>query len=306
MPFDLQLPVITELERASSVLLAGAGGGSDIFAALPLYGALRRAGKSVHLANISSTPFESSAKVITPTLVRVTAGTAADAPFPELLLSRFFAKSEEDVPVYCFERTGYKPLRDAYATLADLLRLDAVVLVDGGTDSLLRGDEVRLGTPEEDAASLAAVASLALPAKLLVAVGFGIDAFHGVADASVLAAIADLAKRGDFLGAWSLVGGTSDVETYERAVAFALRDRQVTSIVNTSVLSAIHGEFGDHHATARTAGSTLSINPLMTLCWAFRLDGVVARNLYIDGIRDTESFADLQLMIERFRHSLPG
>ena len=35
-----------------------------------------------------------------------------------------------------------------------------MVLVDGGTDSLMRGDEVGSGTPEEDTASLAAVNAL--------------------------------------------------------------------------------------------------------------------------------------------------
>ena len=75
--------------------------------------------------------------------------------------------------------------------------------------------------------------------------------------------------------------------------------------MNTSVISAIRGEFGDHHATARTSGSTLAINPLMALYWAFRLEGVVERHLYLDRIRDTETFAELQLAMERFRHSLP-
>ena len=37
------------------------------------------------------------------------------------------------------------------------------------------------------------------------------------------------------------------------------------SIVNTSILSAIDGEFGDFHATPRTQGSELFINPLMAL-----------------------------------------
>jgi len=307
MTLDFQLPIITALAPTQSVLVAGAGGGADVFAALPLYGALRRAGKAVHLASLSSTPFESTARVLGPALVRVTAGTATQGSnFPELQLARWFAKREQDVPIYCFDRTGAKPLREAYAALADLLGLDAVVLVDGGTDCLLRGDEPRLGTPEEDAASLAAAASLHVPVKILVSIGLGVETFHGITDTSVLAAIAALAKRGDFLGAWSLVAGTTDVEDYESAVAFALRDRFSTSIVNTSVISAIRGEFGDYHATARTSGSTLAINPLMALYWAFRLDGVVERNLYLDRIRETETFAELQLAIERFRHSIAG
>lgn len=42
----------------------------------------------------------------------------------------------------------------------DRLEIDAVVLVDGGTDIMLRGDESALGTPVEDVTSMAAVAGL--------------------------------------------------------------------------------------------------------------------------------------------------
>jgi hypothetical protein len=51
---------------------------------------------------------------------------------------------------------GVRPLRAAYAKLAEHLDLDAVVLVDGGTDILMRGDEAGLGTPADDMTSLAA------------------------------------------------------------------------------------------------------------------------------------------------------
>jgi hypothetical protein len=61
-----------------------------------------------------------------------------------------------------------QPLREAYQYLADHLSLDAIVLVDGGTDILMRGDESGLGTPEEDMASLAAVHGLDVPEKIVV------------------------------------------------------------------------------------------------------------------------------------------
>ena len=46
-------PLSTRLERSSRILVAGAGGGSDVYAALPLALSLREAGKEVHLANLS-------------------------------------------------------------------------------------------------------------------------------------------------------------------------------------------------------------------------------------------------------------
>ena len=41
------------LRDCKRILLAGAGGGFDIFCGLPLYFALRRRGCEVHLANLS-------------------------------------------------------------------------------------------------------------------------------------------------------------------------------------------------------------------------------------------------------------
>jgi hypothetical protein len=305
---DLQLPIASALAGARSVLLAGAGGGADVFGALPLYFALERAGIQPHLASLSFASIQdSNARELAPGLVRVTSATESELTyFPELALSRWFAKREHDVPVYAFARLGVRPLAAAYEHLVRALNVDAVILVDGGTDSLLRGDEAGLGTPEDDAASLAAIAALSGIAKYLVCVGFGIDAYHGVSHAHVLEAIAGLTRTGDFLGAWSLLPTMPDVVEYQAAVEYAFRPPTRPSIIHSSILSAIRGEFGDYHATARTEHSKLFINPLMGLYWAFRLDGVVRRHLYLDAIRETDTYSELQAALERFRNALPA
>ncbi|MBN8611093.1 MAG: DUF1152 domain-containing protein [Deltaproteobacteria bacterium] len=45
--------------------------------------------------------------------------------------------------VYGFGRVGVRPLSRAYEELVSRLSIDAIVLVDGGTDALMRGDELR-------------------------------------------------------------------------------------------------------------------------------------------------------------------
>lgn len=279
-----------------------------MFAALPLYFALRAAGKEVHLASLSfAAIFDSTAQVLGPALVKVDAETETSARyFPEVHLARWFQTRGEDVPVYCFDRTGARPIALAYRRVCEIVGPDAVVLVDGGTDSLMRGDEAGLGTPEEDAASIAAVHALEVPLKHLMCIGFGIDAFHGVRHSQVLEAIAELSSTGDYLGAWSLLREMPEVGQYREAVdyAFGGPSRQ-PSVVNASIVSALDGHFGDYHATARTHGSELFINPLMSLCWAFRLDAVARRNLYLAQIENTETNFELRLAIERFRESLP-
>ena len=56
----MQIPFFSELNHAQSILLSGAGGGFDIFSGLPLYFALRRAGKKVHLANLAFSHLEAA------------------------------------------------------------------------------------------------------------------------------------------------------------------------------------------------------------------------------------------------------
>lgn len=308
----LTLPFYEEVARARTILLAGAGGGYDVFTGLPLYFGLRGAGKTVHLANLSFSPlYSSTGKRRGEALVEVTHDTEGGGRyFPELHLARWFKSvRNETVPIYCFDRTGARPGATAYRNLVALLGgVDAVILVDGGTDSLMRGDETGLGTPEEDMASIHAADQLGdVATKLLVCVGFGVDTFHGVCHAQFLEAVADLTRAGGFLGAWTLTQQMPEVALYRDAVEFVHRAMfNHPSIVSTSILGSIEGRFGDHHGTFRTQGSALFINALMSLYWCFQLGPVARRNLYLDTIGATESYGDLQLAIERFRALYPG
>lgn len=78
-----------------------------------------------------------------------------------------------------FDRSGVKPVRESYQAVCDMLHIDTVIVVDGGTDSLMTGTCVRagslcskpsefallgnesgLGTPVEDMMTIAAVSDL--------------------------------------------------------------------------------------------------------------------------------------------------
>src|ERR1700677_3918845 len=178
----LHLPFFTELDKAQTILL---GGGFDIFSGLPLYFGLRSAGKKVHLANLSFSHLEAvTGKRLAPAVLEVTADSVgASGYFPEFYLSQWFRRRGEEVPVFCFEKVGCKPLLEGYRAVVNHVQAVAVVLIDGGTDSLMRGDEAGLGTPEEDIASIAAVDELDVANKFLVCLGFGVDSFHRVCHA---------------------------------------------------------------------------------------------------------------------------
>lgn len=218
---ELRLP--SQLENSRRVLVAGAGGGFDVYVGLPIYQRLRSLGKQVFLANLSFTDLrETRARRLTRALYAVEPSCpGSELYFPERSLASFLSRHGEPTTVYALEKLGVVPVREAYVELVRSLELDAIVLVDGGTDILLRGDEESLGTPAEDMTSLAAVASLELSTRLVCCVGFGIDAYHGVCHANWLENVAALASEGAFLGAIALLKSMPEVQLYLDAVNFA-------------------------------------------------------------------------------------
>ncbi len=301
-----QIPIFDSLSDSNCVLLAGAGGGFDVYCALPLYFALRDQGKTVHLANLSfAHPPPGSVSDISPIHFEARADSGgSDSYFPERLLAEWFEARGEAITIHCFELTGVRPLRDAYSKLCEKLAVDAVVLVDGGTDSLMRGNESGLGTPSEDAASLAAVQALDVAEKRLVCLGFGVDDYHGVSHHDFLEAVAELTKSGGFLGSMALLPGMPEVQRYLEAVDYANARTERASIVNSSVASAIEGAFGDHHRIDRTKDSTLWINPIMAQYFSFELAAVAERLLYRREIMSTESISEISEVIRSFRNGI--
>ena len=220
----LTVPFFQELEPARNVLIAGIGGGFDVFSGLPLYFGLREAGKRVHLANLSFSrlPPEPASR-LSASLLRVQADTPRmDLYFPEKYLAQWFRTQGEDVPIYCFERTGVGPLLEGYRAL--------------------------------------------------------------IAETGVV------------------VEDMPEVRRYRAATeaVFAQMPHHI-SIVSSSILSALAGMYGDHHATDRTEGSALWINPLMTVYWCFRLAPVAERILYREAMLGTQSYLDILSAIHEFR-----
>ncbi|MCX4749474.1 DUF1152 domain-containing protein [Kitasatospora sp. NBC_01287] len=293
------------------MLIAGAGGGFDVYAGLPLALALRAAGHEVHLANLSFSDLYGLPGEVwhAPDLAEINAGTpdGGRSYFPELALARWLRAQGQPDTVWAFPTVGVQPLRAAYQVLIDHLDIDAVVLVDGGTDILLRGDEVGLGTPEEDMTSLAAVAGLeGLTERLVVCLGFGIDAHHGVSHALVLENLAALARTGDYLGAFSLAADSPEGAAYLDAVAHAqAATADHPSIVNGSIAAALRGGFGDVHFTTRTRGSKLFINPLMAVYFAVTVAGLAGQHRYLDRLERTVVLRQVASIIEECRDELP-
>ncbi|MFD7907911.1 DUF1152 domain-containing protein [Kitasatospora sp. NPDC059747] len=306
----LQPPLITRLLAADRILVAGAGGGFDVYAGLPIALALRAAGKEVHLANLSFTHLYGLPGDVWfgPDVARIGPDTAApEGYFPERTLARWLHLHGMPDAVWAFPSVGVQPLRDAYRLLIGHLGVDAVLLVDGGTDILMRGDEAGLGTPEEDMASLGAVAGLTeVPERLVACLGFGVDAYHGVNHSLVLENLAALDRAGGYLGAFSVPRDSREGALYLDAVEHARAAfPEHPSIVNGSVAAALRGEFGDVRFTDRTKDGELFVNPLMAIYFGVTVEALAAEHRYLDRLERTVLTRQISTVVGEFQDELP-
>lgn len=106
---ELHLP--STIEKSPRVLVAGAGGGFDVYAGLPIYERLRVLGKSVFLANLSFVPRgTTNAQPLTRALCEVEAATVrAGAYFPWAHVSTVSPSARRESQHLCFSHAANFP-----------------------------------------------------------------------------------------------------------------------------------------------------------------------------------------------------
>ena len=293
------------LKNSKSVLVTGIGGGYDFMSGLPLAYSLLNGGKEVTLGNLSFShiAFHKNNDHLTDHCIIVTSdSTSQQNYFPEKYYAEFHKeKFGSTLPIYAFARNaGPKPLHDAYQKIVETHKIDAIVAVDGGTDSVMFGNEETLGTVEEDHGSIAALSLVkTVKTKVLVCLGFGVDTYHGVSHGRFLENVAEIERHGGFLGCFSLSQHNPEASTYVEAYKH-VQSRMQPSIVCTSVISALEGHFGDYHANPRTKNSKLFINALMTLYWTFDLQVVANEIGYMDELVSCETINQVCIVISEY------
>ena len=296
------------LADAKSVLVAGAGGGYDVVCGVPLILALEARGISVHVASLASTPINDIDNAVDhgPMLVEVTAASTRPSYFPEGWLARWLSdRLNRSVSVFCFGATGVGPLHASYRYLIDKFDIDCVIAVDGGVDSLLRGDEFSLGSPLEDALTLTALSLIDGVDRVVAAVGFGAERLDRISHAQVLARIAELQRTGAWLGCEALT--VDAAEEMRRAGEYVLSNQKGmhNSVVVGSVLASIAGKFGDHAVTPHSVNTTPWVSPLMSLFWYFDLAEVARQNLYLSKLVNTSTFDEAVEALAAFMTTRP-
>ena len=303
------IPFFDRIAESKNVLLAGAGGGFDIYSGIPIYLNLVKAGKNVILANYSFTLLEeTTAEEVHPNCYKVRMGDSDRSGrnyFPEKHLCSFLGAKGIYATIYGLKRVGVQPTLDSYRYIVKEHDIDTIILVDGGTDSLMFGDEEGLGTPQEDICSMVAAHRTGIKNKMLLSIGFGVDHYHGVSHYRFLENVAALTRDGGYLGIFHLLPQMEEAKMLEELVEYAnlvMRGRE--SIVANSIVSAVQGNYGDHHRIPRTKGSELWINPLMSMYWAFDLSKVIRKVKYYDWIKDSKTIGEINHGILSYRKSV--
>lgn len=137
-----------KLKDANTILIVGAGGGQDVLCGLPLYYTFLKQGKKVHLANLTHTDFKTLNEYTDPLVLDsnvLGANSVIKVPsqnYVEGYLSQYFkAALNEDKIVWMINRNSVQELKKSFERLITHLNIDAIVLVDGGVDSIMQGDE---------------------------------------------------------------------------------------------------------------------------------------------------------------------
>ena len=305
-----------------TVLLCGCGGGFDFVHGLALYPELVRLGKRVVIGSYSfgdprriggeaPVVFREGDAIVR----RVTAASEPDSDYaPEIHVCSFLDGRYPDAAphfAYAYYARAFTvpSLTRLYRALVARHDVDAVVLVDGGTDSLMAGDEEGLGDPIEDAVSVATVAGLdGLRAKVLLSAGFGADRFNHVSDGASLRAVAELTALGGFLGVASLEPGTPALETYATALEHIYARQTFRSVLAGAIVSAARGWYGTGDVppilASRVAPGQMFGWPLMAMLWGFDVDVVARRSHIAAWIRERETVMDCYVAVEEGRRAL--
>lgn len=309
---QLNLPILDLLADSQNILIAGAGGGFDVFSGLPLYFTLRALGKNVHLANYSFSEFElikivSEPQILADGLVMGPGGVIRyDLPYyPEGYLSQWFKQARgEDVTVWMFARTGAAPLAQGYAALVKHLDIDALILVDGGVDSIMRGDENGSGTMVEDSITLAAAQNIDIPVKILACIGFGTEIEEALCHYTALENMARLAKAGAFLGSCALIPQMEAFQLFEAACRYVWEQpNHIKSHISTRIIPAVNGEFGNYSMYPKAYPGAF-ISPLMSLYWFFDARAVTECNLLVPLITHTSTTSQAILLCANLKNGL--
>lgn len=254
-----------------NILFFGCGGGYDFVHSLIILPDLIRSGKKVVIVSNSFTKVYQDYKnyetayqhPANPKIIAKNIIPGIEEPksgyIPEKLLVNFLAEKHPNlsIPVYasCCHEFDINSNTLFIKQIVQRYDIDTLVTIDGGTDSIMRGDEEDVATVVEDFMSLIVCENLrkdhelSLRHCLLLVLGFGVDRHHGASDASSLRAVAELTRMGGFLGTSSIAPNSEGLDLYCQYLNYVKNSDfdAMQTIVGSYIAAASIGQYGPYH-----------------------------------------------------------
>lgn len=281
---QMAIPIVSLL--GDRVLFLGVGGGYDIMGSIPLFTDIPRwyPDKNDHkLLNTRQYSFANYNPI---------------SKGPEEALGTLLNKKVHVIP-----KTGVKKMAENIMAIVEEDQIDTIILIDGGVDALMRGDEEGSGTWLEDTVTMTAASQIPNVKLILACMGFGTELEEGLCHHHVLRNMADLMADDAFYGCCALSKKTSGYKKYKEACEYVWSNAR-KSHIHTKVISSVEGKFGNENlydgVDAQVGGEKCVnyISPLMGIYWFFDLQKVVAKNRIAKAISQTNTSTDV-LMIYR-------
>ncbi|KAH3759246.1 cell surface glycoprotein [Pelomyxa schiedti] len=306
-----------------TVMMCGCGGGFDFVHSMALYPELKRLGKTVIVGSFSfgntseiKEPVYWRHPVLTDCVVKkVTAASACSSFYaPEHHICEYLdLKYPDEAPhfAYAYYARSFTPkaLKDLYSKFVTDHSIDGILAVDGGSDSLMVGDESGLGDPIEDAVTVATIASLEqVRMRILCVMGLGCDRFNCVSDAATLRAIAELTLLNGFLGSVMMEPTFPGFIFYRDLLKFMYKRQGFRSVIAGSIVASGEGHFGGNYVpdylSSRVRPGELYLWPLMAALWTFDPVVVAQRSHICTVIKDCNTIDQMYTEVAKMRRTV--
>jgi hypothetical protein len=287
------------LDLKGNILIAGCGGGYDVYTGLPLYFAIKalKLNHNIYLANLSFT--DSSVLKDFPNI-----GSACyevNDNNKELNISCIEYKLSKAInePIYCFSCCDINDFSNSYKLLVEKHNITTILVCDGGCDSIFSGIEYELGTPVEDMITLWAIDKLNLNTYLIL-LGANVDTFGDVRYQDMVENMDKLKELNAIIDIQQLESNMLCVKSY-MDVMYQVNDMR--SIVNCCILSSLEKQYGNHHHKLlgdRCRLGEFNINADTSKYYILDFKKVISHIKYLDKFDNYKTDDDIDEYIMQF------
>lgn len=303
------------LDEAKNVLLCGCGGGYDIYSGMPIYHTYQRHKNKITLANITFAHRKLLKKVTGLELKEFVEVNYAERKadlentYPGNYVPEYWLSKHLQCPVYAIEPNGVQTLINVFTKIVKKHDIDLIVMVDGGIDSMMFGDEEDIGTFSEDMSTLVAVSTLPVK-KMLVTNAWGAEGH--ISHNRYFENVAKLIRQNGFLGAQFLEKDSDEGRFYISTLEACFPEN---STINASIHASITGldwkerqpylnkRYPDYEMNTTSFSLLDWIGcPLGGVYWFFDLDKVMDNLVYKKDILPTLSMRAVDMTVHHYRH----